>query len=74
MHDVLLHVCLTTTLLRLTDSEDSDLVVTVSSEQGASVSRPGQRKALGVSRVLSNSDEFGLELINDGLALQVENW
>lgn len=57
----------------LSDGEDSNDVVRVSGKEGRSISRPGQREALWVGRVLSNTNELWSELIDDGLALQVED-
>lgn len=58
----------------LTDSKDSHLIVTVSSKERAAVSRPCQGQALWVCRVLAHTNKFGLELIDNRLALQVEDW
>lgn len=52
---------------------DANDIVAVTSEQSLAVRRPGKRQALGLRRVLAEARELGLELINDRLALQVED-
>lgn len=58
---------------RLENGEDTDDVVGVTGEEGLTVGGPGEREALGVGRVLANSGELGLELVNDALGLEVED-
>ena len=57
----------------LQNSEDTDNVVRVTGEEGLTVGGPGEREALGVSRVLANTGELGLELIDDALGLEIED-
>ena len=57
----------------LDDLENTDSVVLVTSEEEAAVSRPLDRSALGVGRVLAHTGELGLELVNDALRLEVKD-
>lgn len=55
--------------LRLSSNdEDSDDGVGVTGVETLSIGGPGERDAFGVLRVLSNIDEVGLELVDDGPA------
>lgn len=55
------------------DTPSTDDVVSVTSEQSLAISRPGQGNTLGLSALLANSGELGLELIDLGLLLEVED-
>lgn len=57
----------------LQNGEDTDNVVRVTSEEGLTVGGPGEREALGVGRVLADTGELGLELVDDALGLEVED-
>lgn len=52
---------------------NAHLVVAVTGEQGGAVGGPGQRQALRVRRVLAHVNELRSELVDDRLALQVED-
>lgn len=52
---------------------DANDIVAVASKEGLAVRRPGKRQALGLSRVLAEARELGLELVDDRLALKVED-
>jgi len=55
------------------DGPDTNEVVSETTEQGLAISRPRDRHTLGLSRVGANINEAGLELIDNRLALQVED-
>lgn len=55
------------------DTPRADDVVSITSEQGLAVSRPGQTDTLRLPALLSNGGELRLELINLGLLLEVED-
>lgn len=57
----------------LTNGENANLVVTVTSEQSSTIGRPCQRSAFWIRRVLADVCEFGLDILDDGLAFQIEN-
>lgn len=59
---------------RLCDRVDAAEAVRVAGEQRRAVGGPGERQALRVSRVLADTGELGLELVDDRLALKVEDW
>lgn len=59
--------------VNLQNGENADNVVRVTSEEGLTVGGPSEREALGVGRVLANTGELGLELVNDALGLEVED-
>jgi hypothetical protein len=65
--------CFLILCLSTRDGVDTDDRVGVTSEQGLTISRPGQGDGLGRGRFLADVSEFGLELINNRLALQVPN-
>lgn len=48
---------------------DTNVAVSVATEQGGAISRPGQRDALG----LATSGKLGAQVVDDGLAQQVPN-
>jgi len=54
-----------------TDGPDTDERVGVTGKEGLTISRPGQGNSLGRVGLLANVGELGLELINDGLGLQI---
>lgn len=58
---------------RLENGEDTDDVVGVTGKEGLTVGGPGEREALGVGRVLANTGELGLELVDNALGLEVED-
>ena len=51
----------------------ANAVVSVASEQGLSITTPGQANALGLPALLANFHVFGLELVNLALLLKIEN-
>jgi hypothetical protein len=55
------------------DTPSTDDVVRVASEQGLAVGRPGERDALRLPALLADGRELGLELVDLGLLLEVEN-
>lgn len=55
------------------DTPSTDDVVRVASEQGLAIGRPGQRDALRLPALLADGRELGLELVDLGLLLEVEN-
>jgi len=59
--------------LPVNNGPDTDQVVGESTEQSLTVSGPCQRNTLGFPGVLADLNEVRLELVDDGLALQIEN-
>ena len=55
------------------NTPSTDLVVGVTSEESLAISAPGQGDALGLPALLANLHELGLELVNLGLLLEVED-
>ena len=55
------------------DTPAADLVVGVTSEEGLAVGAPGQRDTLGLPGLLANLQVLGLQLVNLGLLLEVED-
>ena len=55
------------------DTPGTDLVVGVTGEQGLAVGGPGEGDTLGLAGLLANLDVLGLELVNLGLLLEVED-
>lgn len=56
------------------DGEDTNLVVGVTSEKSLSVSGPGEGGTFRVVGLLSDVDEVGLELVDDRLRLEIEDF
>ena len=52
---------------------DAHNVVAVAREQGLAISRPRERQALGLLRVLAEAGELGLDLVDNRLALEVKD-
>jgi hypothetical protein len=50
---------------------DTDLVISVTREQSSAISGPGKGNALGVQGLLTTLEEFGGELVNNGLGLEI---
>lgn len=55
------------------DAPAADAVIGVSSKQGLAIGAPGQRDALGLAALLANLHVLGLQLVNLGLLLEVED-
>lgn len=55
------------------DTPGTDDVVGVTSEQGLAIGAPGERDTLGVAALGASGGELGLELVNLGLLLEVED-
>jgi hypothetical protein len=50
---------------------DTDLVISVTREQGSAISGPGKGNALGILGLLATFEEFRGELVNNGLGLEI---
>jgi len=50
---------------------DTDLVISVTREQSSAISGPGKGNALRVLGFLATLEEFGRELVNNGLGLEI---
>ena len=66
-----MHRC--TRLSAAHDTPGTDLVVGVTGEQGLAIGGPGEGDALGLAGLLADLDVLGLELVNLGLLLKVED-
>ena len=55
------------------DTPGADLIVGVTGEQGLAIGGPGEGDALGLAGLLADLDVLGLELVNLGLLLKVED-
>jgi len=53
------------------DLPDTDETISVSREESGSISRPGERDALGILGLLTAVEELGTELVNNGLGLEI---
>mmetsp|Transcript_9105 Transcript_9105/g.28847 ORF Transcript_9105/g.28847 Transcript_9105/m.28847 type:complete len:281 (+) Transcript_9105:58-900(+) len=53
------------------DAPDADVPVGVAGEEGGAVGRPAERDAVVRRRLLAHGGEVGLELVDDGLGLEV---
>jgi hypothetical protein len=55
------------------NAPSTDDVVSVTSEESLAIGRPGKGDTLGLPALLANGAELGLELINLGLLLEIED-